>query len=619
MCGICGEYLFDLSQQASESRLLAMEATITHRGPNDEGHLVQGPCGLGFRRLSIIDLGGGHQPIPNEDESIWVTLNGEIYNYPELRQDLEKRGHQFRTHSDTEVIVHLYEEHGLDFCSYLRGMFGIALYDVKQNRFVLSRDRLGIKPVYYWQDSRQLIYGSEIKAILAHPAVSAEPNESAIFEFLWMRSSLTPNTLFKDIHKLPAGAMIVANAQGMEIKQWWSLQIPEVPMSGSFDEVVSRYEKVLGDAVECHLLSDVPVGLFLSGGLDSSVMASMIQERTTKPVTCFTAGFSGSRDESHYAAKVAQHVGARHEILRIEPPVPELLEEMVWHLDEPVADPACMPTFLLSKAASQQVKVVLTGEGSDETNAGYTKFLRYHLFTENPRLFAAAKLLWPLLKRIKPLRTKFENYEPLWNASGGLGQFLANDGFSLKPTDIGPEALVPGLASHRASAIAKMEARLRECDHNDPMQKLLWYVRTSFMEEGLLMKMDRMTMAHGLEARVPFLDHQLVEFNAGISPAMRLHQRRTKAVLRAIAEKRLPAEIASRRQHGFLVPLDQWFEGSFASWVSSLLSPETLRRRQMFDVDAVTGILRQYRDTGKNARVIWSLVLLELWFRKFVD
>jgi asparagine synthetase B (glutamine-hydrolysing) len=224
-----------------------------------------------------------------------------------------------------------------------------------------------------------------------------------------------------------------------------------------------------------------------------------------------------------------------------------------------------------------------------------------------------------LLKRIKPLRTKFENYEPLWNASGGLGQFLANDGFSLKPTDIGPEALVPGLASHRASAIAKMEARLRECDHNDPMQKLLWYVRTSFMEEGLLMKMDRMTMAHGLEARVPFLDHQLVEFNAGISPAMRLHQRRTKAVLRAIAEKRLPAEIASRRQHGFLVPLDQWFEGSFASWVSSLLSPETLRRRQMFDVDAVTGILRQYRDTGKNARVIWSLVLLELWFRKFVD
>lgn len=619
MCGICGEYFFDPLRKASESRLLAMEATITHRGPNDEGHFVHGPCGLGFRRLSIIDLGGGHQPIANEDESIWVTLNGEIYNYPELREDLEKRGHRFHTRSDTEVIVHLYEEYGLDFCTHLRGMFGIALYDVPQNRFVLCRDRLGIKPVYYWQDSQQLIYGSEIKAVLAHPSVSAEPNESAIFEFLWMRSSLTPNTLFKNIHKLPAGAMMVATAKGAEVRRWWRLKIPQEPRSGTFDQTVSQYEKVLGDAVECHLLSDVPVGLFLSGGLDSSVLASMIQERTSTPVTCFTAGFAGSRDESHYAAKVAQHVGARHEVLRINPPAPELLEQMLWHLDEPVADPACMPTFLLSQAASQQVKVVLSGEGSDETNAGYTKFLRYHLFTSKPALFAAAKLLWPLLRRIQPLRAKFENYEPLWNAPPGLGQCLANEGCSLNPTTTGPESLAPGLAVHRASSISKMEAKLRECDSADPMQKLLWYVRASFMEEGLLMKMDRMTMAHGLEARVPFLDHELVEFNAGISPAMRLHQRRTKAVLRAIAERRLPAEIASRRQHGFLVPLDQWFDGSFASWVSSLLSPETLRRRQMYDVEVVTGLLRQYRDTGKNARVIWSLVLLELWFRKFVD
>lgn len=619
MCGICGEFFFDPAKQASESRLLAMEATITHRGPNDEGHFVHGPCGLGFRRLSIIDLGGGHQPIANEDESIWVTLNGEIYNYPELRQDLEKRGHRFRTHSDTEVIVHLYEEYGLAFCSHLRGMFGIALYDIRQNQLVLCRDRLGIKPVYYWRDDQMLIYGSEIKAILAHPATSVVPNESAIFEFLWLRSSLTPNTLFQNIQKLPAGGMIVATQKGTEVRQWWCLQIPETPQAQSFADTVLGYENKLGEAVECHLLSDVPVGLFLSGGLDSSVLASMIQERSTKPVTCFTAGFSGSRDESHYAAQVAKHVGAKHEILRIQPPAPELLEEMVWHLDEPVADPACMPTFLLSKAAAQQVKVVLTGEGSDETNAGYMKFLRYQFFTSKPALFASAKLLWPLLRRIKPLAAKFENYEPLWKVPEGLARCLANDGFSFEPTATGPESLAPRLGIHRAGAIAKMEARLKECSHADPMQKLLWYVRTSFMEEGLLMKMDRMTMAHGLEARVPFLDHELVELNAGISPAQRLYQGRTKAVLRAIAEKRLPAEISSRRQHGFLVPLDQWFEGSFATWVSSLLSPETLRRREMFDVDAVSGLLQQYRDTGKNARVIWSLVLLELWFRKFVD
>lgn len=618
MCGICGEFLFDPAKVASEERLRAMQATIIHRGPNDEGHFIQGPCALGFRRLSIIDLGGGHQPIANEDETVWVTLNGEIYNYPELRLQLEQRGHQFRTRSDTEVIVHLYEEHGLDFCSFLRGMFGIALYDTRQQRLVLARDRLGIKPVYYWQNANQLVYGSEIKALLAHPEVTAEPNEAAIFEFLWLRSSITPGTMFKNISKLPAGTMLVASAKGVEVKTWWRLQVPEVQCE-NLEDAVPRYEAALGDAVECHLLSDVPVGVFLSGGLDSSVLTSMIQERSAKPVTCFTAGFSGDRDESHWAALVAKHLGVRHEILPIQPPAPELLEEMLWHLDEPVADPACMPTFLLSREASRQVRVVLTGEGSDETNLGYAKFLRYHLFSSMPAFFSMAKLFWPLLRRIGPAKTRLDHYAPLWSAEPGLARLLANDGFSLEPTATSPESLAPRLGRHRAAAIAKVESRLRDCGGTGPMQQLLCYVRTGFMEEGLLMKLDRMTMAHGLEARVPFLDHHLVELNAGISPAVRLNERRTKAVLRAIAEKRLPAVVAARRQHGFIVPLDQWFGGSFATWVASILSPENIKRREMFDVDMVSSLLRQYRDSGSHARIIWSLVLLELWFRRFID
>ncbi len=618
MCGICGEFNFGQGRGASLDRLLTMAAKIQHRGPNDGGEFVSGPCGLGFRRLSIIDLDGGHQPIANEDETIWVTLNGEIYNYPELRRDLEARGHRFRSHSDTEVIVHLYEEHGLDFCRHLRGMFGICLYDVKNARMVLVRDRLGIKPVYYWKDSERLVYASEIKAILAHPAVSAEPDEASIFEFLWLRSSLTPGTLFKNIRKLPAGSMIVATATGCQVSEWWRLSLPAERIN-DLKEAVPRYESALAETVHGHLLSDVPVGLFLSGGLDSSVLASIVQEQTNSPVKCFTAGFAGDKDESHWAAQVAKHIGAEHEILRILPPEPEILEEIVWHLDEPIADPACLPTYLLSQEAAKHVRVVLTGEGSDETNLGYAKLLRFLLFDSKPMLFGGAKLFWPLLRRTSFGRSRMENYHPLWSQAPGLARIIANDGFNIQPTDASPEALSPKLGVHRAQAIAKLQGRIDQCSSNQPVEKLLHFGLNVFLQEGLLMKMDKMTMAHGLEGRVPFLDHQLVELAAAMTPAVRLAGGRTKAVLRAIAEKRLPANIAGRKQHGFLVPLDQWFGGSFADFASSLLSPAILQKREMFDPNAVAGVLAAYRDSGKHARLIWSLVLLELWYRRFID
>lgn len=618
MCGICGEYYFDSDRRASEKTLLAMESQIAHRGPNDEGHFTSGPCGLGFRRLSIIDLSGGHQPIPNEDETIWVTLNGEIYNYPELRRDLEARGHIFRTHSDTEVIVHLYEEHGLHFCDHLRGMFGIALYDIEKQQLVLARDRIGIKPVYYWQDHCCIVYASEIKAVLAHPNVSSEPDEAAVFELLWYRSSLTPGTMFKNIRKLPAGSMLVANKSGAEISQWWRLQ-PGNAAARTFDEAVANYEEALGEAVDVHLRSDVPVGLYLSGGLDSSVLASFIRERSSQPVTSFTAAFEGNRNESPFAATVARHLDVEHRVLNIRPPDLDLIEEIVWHLDEPIADPACVPTYLLSREASQHVRVILAGEGSDETNAGYAKLLRHHLFSSHPALFSAAKWSWPLLKHIGPLASRFGNYRPLWDTQPGLARLLANDQTSLHPTPFGPETLIPRFSAHRKTAIQKLQARLDACSSSDSFDRLMHYVRTGFMEEGLLMKLDRMTMAHGLEARVPYLDHHLVELSASTPPEHRLRGRRTKAVLRAIAEKRLPAEIACRKQHGFLVPLDQWFGGSFADTAASLLSPAVLRKREMFDAEAVGRLLNQYRATGQNARTVWTLVILELWFRRFID
>jgi asparagine synthase (glutamine-hydrolysing) len=618
MCGICGEFFLDPQRQADAARVRAMEQAIIHRGPNDDGRLIDGPCGLGFRRLSIIDLEGGHQPMANEDETVWVTLNGEIYNHPELRRELEARGHQFRTRSDTEVIAHLYEEHGTAFVEHLRGMFGIALYDVRRHKLILARDRLGIKPVYWTKQNGCLIYGSEIKALLAHPDVAAAPNEAGIFQFLLLRHSLQPDTLFEGIHKLPAATLLEADANGIRLHEYWRLRHP-AKLIHDAKEAAGRYEQALGDAVDSHLLADVPLGLFLSGGLDSSVLAALVQQRVDRPVVCFTAGFEGAGDETAHAARVAAHIGAEHRRIAIPAPPPEVLEELVWHLDEPLGDPACLPTWLLSREAAKEVRVVLTGEGSDETNAGYAKFLRYHLFHQRSGAMTTARLFWPLLRRLPPARARFEHYAPLWQAGDELDRLLANDQVDPACTGSPLARLTPGLLRHHADVKTRLQAELDTCDSHHPVQRMLHFSRAVFMREDLLMKVDRMTMAHGLEARVPYLDHQLAETCAGFAPDLLLAGGRTKAVLRNLAGRLLPAEIAQRRQHGFLVPLAGWFQGDFGAYARDLLTPATVRRRGLLDPAEVTSQLARYQQTGENARMIWNFILLELWFRRFMD
>jgi asparagine synthase (glutamine-hydrolysing) len=618
MCGICGEFFLNPERLADAARVRAMEQAITHRGPNDDGRFVNGPCGLGFRRLSIIDLEGGHQPIANEDETVWVTLNGEIYNHPELRRELEARGHRFRTRSDTEVIAHLYEEHGVNFVEHLRGMFGIALYDVRQRKLVLARDRLGIKPVYWTEKNGCLVYGSEIKALLAHPDVSAAPDEAGLFQFLLLRHSLQPDTLFAGIHKLPAATVLEADAGGIRLREYWRLRHPTTLIHDAAQAAAS-YERSLGDAVDSHLLADVPLGLFLSGGLDSSVLAALVQRRTDRPVVCFTAGFEGAGDESAHAARVAAHVGAEHRRIAIPAPPPELLEELVWHLDEPLGDPACLPTWLLSREAAKEVRVVLTGEGSDETNAGYAKFLRFHLFHQRSQTMTAARLLWPLLSRLPPARARFEHYAPLWQAEGELGRLLANDQVDPGSPNSPLTRLAPGLARHRTPVLNRLQAELDACDSSHPVQRLLHFSRAVFMREDLLMKVDRMTMAHGLEARVPYLDHRLAEVCAGFAPEILLAGGRTKAVLRGLAGRLLPPEIVQRRQHGFLVPLAGWFQGDFACYARGLLTPSNVRRRGLLDPEEVAAQLARYERSGAGARMIWNFILLELWFRRFMD
>jgi asparagine synthase (glutamine-hydrolysing) len=618
MCGICGEFFLHPERQADAARVRAMEKAIAHRGPNDDGQFLSGPCGLGFRRLSIIDLEGGHQPIANEDESVWVTLNGEIYNHLELRRELEARGHRFRTRSDTEVIAHLYEDHGSAFVDHLRGMFGIALYDVRRRRLVLARDRLGIKPVYWTEKNGCLIYGSEIKALLAHPDVTAEPNEAGLFQFLLLRHSLQPDTLFAGIHKLPAASVLEADADGIRLREYWQLRHPS-PLIHDATLAAASYEQALGDAVDSHLLADVPVGLFLSGGLDSSVLAAIVQPRLNRPLVCFTAGFEGSGDETAHAARVAAHVGAEHRRIAIPAPPPEVLEELIWHLDEPLGDPACLPTWLLSREAAKELRVVLTGEGSDETNAGYTKFLRHHLFHQRRHAMSAARLLWPLLRRLPLVQARLEHLAPLWQAGSELDRLLANDQIDTCLPGSTLSRLAPGLIHHHATVKSRLQTELDTCDSTNPEQRMLHLSRAVFMREDLLMKVDRMTMAHGLEARVPYLDHHLAEVCAGLAPELLLSGGRTKAVLRNLAGRLLPPEIVQRRQHGFLVPLADWFQGNFAAYARGLLTPSNVRRRGLLDPDEVASQLSRYESGGGGARMIWNFILLELWFRRFMD
>jgi asparagine synthase (glutamine-hydrolysing) len=363
----------------------------------------------------------------------------------------------------------------------------------------------------------------------------------------------------------------------------------------------------------------VPLGVFLSGGLDSSVLAALVQQRSSRPVICFTAGFRGGNDESAMAAAVAGHIGAEHRLVPIEPPPPELLEEIVWHLDEPIGDPACLPTYLLSREAAREVRVVLTGEGSDETNAGYSKFLRHHLFHDKSVAMGLARRWWPALRHLRPVRERFAHYVPLWSAPDELSRILANDQVDCCRPGSPLHDLGPRLLRHRPDTLALLQAELDACGISEPTMRLLQYSRSVFMREDLLMKVDRMTMAHGLEARVPYLDHRLAEIAAGFDPGVLLRGGRTKAVLRDLSTRLLPPQISRRHQHGFLVPLGDWFRGDFAAFAAGLISPATVRKRGFLDPETAEGLVDRFRTTGEGGRMIWNLVLLELWFRRFID
>jgi asparagine synthase (glutamine-hydrolysing) len=625
MCGICGVYQYGAGERVDVDVLGGMLASIRHRGPDDEGVHADVDVALGSRRLSIIDLAGGRQPIYNEDGSIVVVFNGEIYNYRELRSQLQHRGHLLATNSDTEVIVHLYEDAGDACVSELRGMFAFAVWDLRRKRLLLARDRLGIKPLYYTDRGGRLVFGSEIKALLQHPAVEARPDVESLDHFLSLKYVPAPRTMFDGIQALPPGGLLVCDAAGPKVRSYWQLSFT-ARTSGHRSEhsYAEELTALLRDSVEQHLVSDVPFGAFLSGGIDSSTIVALMSEFLNAPVKTFSVGFDGEGQavsELPYARLVAERYATEHhEVVLRGRDLPAQAEKIVWHIDQPIADAATLANYMVADLASRHVKMVLTGEGGDELFAGYARHAGDRLsplFDGVPRPIKSAALAvasrLPGLHRPKlalyalcqPTETsRLVNWFPLFNPEMKT---------ALLTKDV--RAALNGSSAEQVFA-----DHLKRTDAKDPLSRMLYLDTTLWLPDDLLARGDKTSMAASIEARVPLLDHKLVEFATALPPHLKVRRLARKYLLKQVSRAWLPPQIIGRKKQGFPIPLSSWFRHEARSFVRDVLSPTAVRRRGLFSPHFVQALLdRNERGESGCGEWLWALVNVELWYRQFID
>jgi asparagine synthase (glutamine-hydrolysing) len=622
MCGICGIVKFDVNDSVDLGLLERMTDRISHRGPDNFGYFRDGPAGLGHRRLSIIDLGGGRQPIFNEDGNVVVVFNGEIYNYQEISADLIARGHVFRTHSDTEAIVHAYEQYGDNCVKLFRGMFAFALWDRARHRLLLVRDRLGIKPLYYYQGRDSLVFASEIKSLLKSPDVPREVDETSLGLYLAQRYVPGPRTMFKNIFKLQPGHMMVVESGHVTVRKYW-----DIPYSsaGSAASDPAQFEQLLEESVRLRLIAEVPLGVFLSGGLDSSaILATMSRIRKGAPIKTFCVGYesSGGADRDNefvYAREVAQRFGTEHyEFTLGAEDFRDFIPKLVWHLDEPLADPSCIPLYFLSRLARQHITVVLSGEGADEVLGGYSIYSKM-LALENLRRFPGAGSMAGLLARrfgagryqdilrmaALPLEQRYRGvsrgFRPALQArllgrTGPEGQEKWSDALDQIYTPL--FAAVPKASS---------------------LDKMLYVDSKVWLPDDLLLKADKMTMANALELRVPFLDHKLVEFAARLPQKMKLNGGTGKVLLRRIMKNVLPASILNRSKKGFPVPTMSWLRGPLKEFTRETLLAQGSACHNYFDPQVLREIVDQHEAGADRQQEIWTLLVFEQWHRAFVQ
>lgn len=627
MCGICGKLTFDNEATISPALLKVMADTIHHRGPDDEGYYVSGPIGLGFRRLSIIDLQSGHQPLSNENGTIWIVFNGEIYNFQELRELLLSKGHVFKTQSDTEVIVHLYEEFGPECLEKLRGMFAFAIWDENAKTLFLARDRVGIKPLYYCLTNESLVFASEIKAILADPSIHREIAPEMIDRFLTFLYVPGEDTLLKGIRKLAPGHYLLIRDGKLVIEQYWDLRFAEPTPGQSLKVAETDLLSLLAETVELHMIADVPVGVLLSGGVDSTGVLSFAVHGTEKKVSSFTVGFSGGQvaDERPFARLAAETFGTQHYDMTITAKdFAAFLPQYVWHMEEPVCEPPAIAMYYVSKLARNYVKVLLSGEGGDEAFAGYSNY-RNLVWLErvkrglSPLNGAVARGLsladslfhLPRLAKYVPLMNdRFPDYyysrtsNPYRYTGNRLGKVYSAD-------------FARGIdREHSLEPMRALQAHVREQNTLDAM---LYIDTKTWLPDELLIKADKMTMANSVELRVPLLDHRVLEFAASLPPSFKLKGFTTKHILKKALSQRIPKEIRNRKKTGFPVPYESWLRNELKDIVWAVLTDRRTVERGYFRKDAVEGLLQANSNGTNYSKEIFSLLSFELWQRTFLE
>ena len=622
MCGIAGVLYAESGRSVSAQVLTDMGNAIAHRGPDGEGTFRSGPVGLVHRRLAIIDLEGGRQPLSNEDESIHVVFNGEIYNYQELRQHLVARGHKFRTNSDTEVLVHLYEEHGADLCTHLRGMFAFAIWDARRHELLLARDHLGQKPLFIYRDKEKLVFGSELKAVLAHPGIDRSLDPAAIEDYLTFGFVPGQRSIFGCVTKLPAAHRLRISLSEFQTspKRYWQLSFDHEDRS-TVDDWKQRIDTALHESVKAHLIADVPVGAFLSGGLDSSAIVAMMAGLRSDPVRTFSIGFNEAEySELPFAREVASHFGCHHTEEIVTPEAARDLDDLVFLYDEPFADASALPTMAVSRLAAQHVKVVLSGDGGDELFGGYSRYAHdlkeaqirnYIPSVVRSLVLKPMAAIWPKVDWLpRPLRLK----TLLQNLSRNPAEAYANTVSTCRREmrhSLLSRDFASSLNDHQPE---RAIIRSFQHGHRDALSGMLSADTNVLLPDDFLTKVDRASMGFGLEVRTPFIDWRVMELAASMPSEFKIRNGSKKWMLKQLFESRLPKDLVNRRKQGFEMPIDQWLRGPLSDQVRTHVLNPNGAIASFINIATARQIFESHcKGVGRHGQVLWSLLILARW------
>jgi asparagine synthase (glutamine-hydrolysing) len=632
MCGINGIAFSSKSRRTLDPAVLErMRDVIRHRGPDDAGAFIAGPIGLGHRRLSIVDVAAGQQPMTNEDDSLHIVYNGEIYNHSDYRESLEANGHTYRTHCDTEPILHLYEEHGAGCVEFLRGMFAFAIWDQNKQQLFIARDRLGVKPLYYYHGADgSLYFGSEIKTILEAGGVKPQLNYAGLSDYLANHATSGEETLFLGVKRLLPGHTLTWNDGKLAIKRYWDVKFEPKDTSNKTDkDYIAEWDELFRTSVRLRLMADVPLGMFLSGGIDSSAIAAVMSGMVDAPIKTFSVAFAEREaNELEYARIVAHAFKTNHHEVVVTPEqFFAALPSLVWHEDEPLAHPSSVALYFVSKLAAEHVKVVLTGEGSDESLAGYGRYRKtilnlalgnhYRGFTTE----GIRKLVRNQLERAPGSPRLRQKLQRTFLAVDTDIESIYFDNFAVFSRTMQDE-LLSAETKERTGALdpyAGVTALLKQTDATSLLDRLLYADTKTYLQE-LLMKQDQMSMAASIESRVPFLDHKLIEYTATMPERMKLRGSTTKYVLRESMKGVLPEAILSRSKMGFPVPIGSWFRGAYSSIVEEYVTSDRALSRGLFKADYVRSLVRRHQVAGEDhSERLWALVNFEIWQRQFLE